>query len=532
MLKSESRSRDPRQQTLGATIDWSHELLDEPERALFRRLSVFVGGFDLEAAERVCSAGDIEEDEVLDLLSRLVDKSLVLVDEQEEEVRYRLLETIRQYGLEKSAEAGEAEGLSRRHAEFFVVLAEAAQADLQGPDQASCFQRLQKENDNFRAALSWSLNGDPPEEVADLGLRLTVALWLFWNIQGSTEGYRWVEEALRKTTSRTAARAKALNGAGWMALWGGDYRRAVSLLEESVALFEELGDPDSVAISLAYLGMTAVRQADAERTLALRDEADALRRGRSLGRRALAELLFFLAAASSHEQDYRQAMAYFEESRAEFRGLEDARGVSRCLISFGMVSIMGHDYARTETVAREGLESVRVLNDKPGTSFALLVAAALAGVRRDLLRAAKLWGAAEALREAIGLSMGHQDRVDYDYEGRVAAARAQLDEAAWQAAWNEGRTMSPEQAIDYALEDQTPRQEEASAPPEAYPANLSAREVEVLKLVAQGITNAEVAKELFISPNTVNRHLNSIYHKLGVTSRAAAARFAAEHNLA
>ena len=493
---------------------------------------MFVGGFDLEAAERVCSAGDIEEDEVLDLLSRLVDKSLVLVDEQEEVVRYRLLETIRQYGLEKSTEAGEAEGLRRRHAEFYVALAEAAQADLQGPDQATCFRRLQKENDNFRATLSWSLNGDPPEEVADLGLRLTVALWLFWNIQGSTEGYRWVEEALRKTTSRTAARAKALNGAGWMALWSGDYPRAVSLLEESVALFEVLGDPDSAAISLAFLGMTAVRQADAERTLALRDEADALRLGRSLGRRALAELLFFLAAASSHEQDYRQAMAYFEESRAEFRGLEDARGVSRCLISFGMVSIMGHDYARTETVAREGLESVRVLNDKPGTSFALLVAAALAGVRRDPVRAANLWGAAEALREAIGLSMGHQDRVDYDYEGRVAAARAQLDEAAWQAAWNEGRTMSPEQAIDYALEDQTPRQEEASAPPEAYPANLSAREVEVLKLVAQGITNAEVAKELFISPNTVNRHLNSIYHKLGVTSRAAATRFAAEHNLA
>jgi DNA-binding CsgD family transcriptional regulator len=192
---------------------------------------------------------------------------------------------------------------------------------------------------------------------------------------------------------------------------------------------------------------------------------------------------------------------------------------------------MGHDYARTETVAREGLESVRVLNDKPGTSFALLVAAALAEVRRDPVRAANLWGAAEALREAIGLSMGYQDRVDY--EGRVAATRAQLDETAWQAAWNEGRTMSPEQAIDYALEDQAPQQEdEVPAPPAAYPANLSAREVEVLTLVAQGLTNARIAEELFISPNTVNRHLNSIYHKLGVSSRAAATRFATEHNLA
>jgi hypothetical protein len=145
-------------------------------------------------------------------------------------------------------------------------------------------------------------------------------------------------------------------------------------------------------------------------------------------------LLFFLAAASSSEHDYQQAMSLFEESLAEFRDLKDARGVSRCLISFGMVSIMAHDYEGTQSVVRPGLESVRKLGDKPGTSFALLVAAALARVRRDPTRAAKLWGAAEALREAIGLSMGHQDRVDYDYEGRVAAARTRLDEAAWQAA--------------------------------------------------------------------------------------------------
>jgi non-specific serine/threonine protein kinase len=244
--------------------------------------------------------------------------------------------------------------------------------------------------------------------------------------------------------------------------------------------------------------------------------------------------LFFLAAASSSEGDYPQALAFFEESLAVFRDLEDARGISRCLISLGMVSIMFHDYESTESVVRPGLESAREIGDKPGTSFALLVAAALEGARGAPARAAKLWGAAEALREAIGLSMGHQDRVAYDYEGRVATARAQLDDdAAWQEAWNEGRTMSPEQAIEYALEVEAEQQEDdSSASPEAYPANPSAREVEVLGLVARGLTNAQIARELFISPNTVNRHLNSIYRKLGVGSRAAAARFAAEHRLA
>jgi predicted ATPase/DNA-binding CsgD family transcriptional regulator len=535
LLRSESRTLDPRQQTLGAAIDWSHELLDEPEQILFRRLSVFVGGFDLEAAERVCTGGDIEEDDVLDLLSRLVDKSLLLVEEHEDKSRYRMLETVGHYGREKLEGSGELDPASLQHARYYLALAEEAETGLRGPDQVACFRRLEEENGNFRTALSWALNteDEPAEERVEIGLRLTVALWLFWNIQGSAEGHRWVEEALRKTSKRTAVRARALNGAGWMSLWGGDYDRAITLLEEGVALFKELGDSDEAAISLAYLGMTAVRQADTKRVFALREEADALRQEPALGRQALAELLFFLAAASSNEGDHRQAMAFFEESLAVFRDLEDARGISRCLISFGMVSIMAHDYESTESVVRPGLKSAREIGDKPGTSFALLVAAAVAGVRGDPARAAKLWGTAEALREAIGLSMGHQDRVDYDYEGRVATARAQLEEAAWQSAWNEGRRMSPEQAIEYALVVEAAQQEgDTSASPEAYPAGLSAREVDVLKLVARGLTNARIARELFISPNTVNRHLNSIYRKLGVTSRAAATRFASEHHLA
>lgn len=222
-----------------------------------------------------------------------------------------------------------------------------------------------------------------------------------------------------------------------MSLWEGDYDGAISLLEESISLFKELGDMDNAAISLAYLGMTMVRQADAERITALRHEADSLRK-ESLDRRALAELLFFLATAVAHESDYRQAITYFEESLAAFRDLEDTRGISRCVVSFGMVRIISRDYERAGRVVREGLESVREVGDRPGASFALLVAAALAGFRGEPARAARLWGAAEALREAIDISLDYQIRVNYDYEGRIAAARSRLDESSWEAAWAEG----------------------------------------------------------------------------------------------
>ena len=532
LLSSRDRTVPERQRTLWDALEWSYELLEEDERGLFGRLSVFAGGFTLDAAEAVCEGDYIEEGDVLDPLSRLVDKSLVITSEQDGEARYQLLEPVRQYGWEKLKESGKAEEVRRRHAEHYLALAEMTESGLSGPERARWLERLEKEHDNFRAALSWSLNegSESLEERAELGLRLTVALWRFWDLQGSTEGHRWVDTALEKCSRKSTARAKALNGAGWTSMWAGDYHRATSLIEEGISLFEELGDTDSAAISLAYLGMTMVRQEDAERTAALRDEADSMCLEPSLGHLALAELLFFLASASAYDRDYLRSIALFEESLAVFRDLEDARGTSRCVVSISIVSILVHDIGRARDIVQQGLESAREVGDKPGTSFALLVAASLAGGRGGPARAARLWGAAEALREAIGISLGDQDPFDYDYEGRVATARAQLEEAAWEAAWNEGRAMSPEQAIEYALHCLA-EQEVGPILPETYPAGLSDREVDVLRLVARGLTNAQIARELFISPNTVNRHLNSIYHKIGVSSRAAATRFALEHNL-
>jgi predicted ATPase/DNA-binding CsgD family transcriptional regulator len=531
LLTGGGRTAMSRHRTLRAAMDWSYDLLAEEEQTLLGRLSVFAGGFTLEAAEAVGAGGSIDEEEVIDLLSSLVDKSLVLVSEQNGEARYRLLETVRQYGREKLGESGEEAVVEEYRAGYYLTLAEEAEAGLQGPDQVSWLRRLEKENDNFRAVLAWSLDpeGERDRERAEMSLRIAVALSLFWNISGSSEGYRWTRAALEASGERSLLRAKALNAAAWMALWSGDYERAIASLEEGRGLFREMGDNDNAAMSVAYLGMTVLRQADEERIAAMQAEAESLRR-EPLESRALAELLFFLGAVSVHKMDVERGVELFEGSLVLFRELEDPRGISRCIVSLGVVFVMGRDYRRAAEVLIEGLESVREVGDKPGTNFALLTAAALAAHQGDAERAARLWGAAEALREEIGLSMGHQDRVSYNYEERVAAARARLDEATWEKAWAEGRAMSAEQAIDYALEYQATLQEEPSSPAD-YPAGLSAREVEVLRLAANGLTNAQIAKELYISPRTVNAHMGSVYHKIGSSTRAEAARFASEHGL-
>jgi predicted ATPase len=177
LLKSESRTLDPRQRTFGAAIDWSYDLLDEPERVLLRRLSVFAGRFSLEAAEAVCSGEGIAEDDVLDLLSHLVDKSLLLAEEEGDEIRYRMLETVRQYGREKLATSGDLHPVSLRHTRYYLTLAEEAETGLRGPDQVAYFQQLEGDIANFRVALSWTLDkAEPSEELAQLLSAQTVTL--------------------------------------------------------------------------------------------------------------------------------------------------------------------------------------------------------------------------------------------------------------------------------------------------------------------------------------------------------------------
>jgi predicted ATPase/DNA-binding CsgD family transcriptional regulator len=532
LLTGGSRTATPRQRTLRATLEWSHELLSEAERKLFGRLSVFAGGWTLEAAEAVGTGDGVEEGEVLDLLSRLVDKSLVVAEEasEEGEPRYKMLEPVRRYGLERLEGSGEAGRVREQHAKYYLAIAEEGEPESSG--QEAWLKRLKNEHDNLRAALSWALDrrDEQAEERAELGLRLAVALaqGRFWDTHGVGEGRRWLERGLaQSSTAPTLVRTKALSQAGWIATHQGDYRQAAAWLEEGIALSKELGDSSGAAVTLAHLGITLMQRGDRERARALCREAEALRQ-ELVDRQPLAFLLVFLTACAVDEGDHERSVALGEGGLALNRELGDMRGTAICLTLLGIAALERGDAERAAALYQEEMRVLEDLKDKAVVSYGLRGLAGAAALRGEAARAARLWGADGALRKLTGQPLTSFDRSHPDYQGLLAAARAQIDEAAWEAALAEGRAMSPEAAVEYALERPATPEPTAAEP---YPAGLSAREVEVLRLVAQGMTSALVADELFISPNTVNRHLNSIYGKLGVNSRAAAARFAVEHGL-
>ena len=525
-LLTGGRTASPRQRTLEGALDWSLDLLSEKELDLFGRLSVFAGGWTLEAAETVVAGSDVEEDDVLDLLLSLVDKSLVVAEASGDvELRYRMLEPVRQYSSERLKASREAERVQKRHAEYYLALAERAEPELKGAWQEVWFKRLETERSNLRAALSWAL--DPAdvqsEERAELGLRLTVALWLFWNVHSLGEDRRWLETALNNSGARSAARAKVLNGAGWTAVGRGDYDRAIAMFEESRASFVERGDRTGAATSLAYLGMAVLRQGDSERVKALCDEAEVLR-WEPLDRRAISQLLSFLGAATWYEGDYHRAVALFEENLALSRELEDTRGIAQSIGSLGIVALGHGDHDRAAALLKDALRPFWELKDRPGMAFSLLGLAGVASFQGRAARAARLWGAAEVLREAIGFTLSSYDRSHYDYEGRLAAARSQLDEIPWTQAWQEGRTMTPEQAVEYALSTEEPEITEPRDPL----ASLTRREREIATLLARDLTNRQIAEELVISEHTAATHVRRILKKLGLRSRTEIASRLAE----
>jgi non-specific serine/threonine protein kinase len=550
---------------LRATIDWSHELLSEQERILFRRLSVFAGGWTLEAAERACAEEHLEKDEVLDLLTRLVDKSLVLVSEQGGEARYRLLETIRQYGAERLENSGEGPEVRRRHAGFFVALAEGLEPAMWGAEEAAWLGRLEAEHDNLRAALSWAIERD-----AGVALRLAGALRWFWYWRGNYgEGRGWLDAALAKGGGASAAAlAKALHGSGWLAhdqgdmgraeaaaqegvelsrnaeiegsyaasfrnLLGeasrhrGDYQQALALLEEGTALYREAGDKRGVAWGLFLMGNATSLRSDHARATALYEEGLALCRELG-GTQPLGDYLSHLGYEYLLEGDYERAAALNEEAAALLRNQGYRGGLQFALNNLGWAVLVRGDREQAAILHGESLVLCWELGDRLVASESIEGLACVAGIWGEVERAARLFGAAQALREAVNYRQAPRVRVLQ--EPYLEDARSKLDVATWDAAFGEGQAMTLAEAVEYALEREEPT---ASSTPGAssYPAGLSAREAEVLKLVAKGLTNAQIAQELFISPNTVNRHLNSIYRKLGVSSRAVATRFAIEHDL-
>ena len=568
LLTGGARTAVSRLQTLRGTFDWSYELLSAEEKKLFGRLSIFAGGWTLEAAEAVAAVELVEEVKDPDLLWGLVEKSLVVAKMSDEgTVRYRLLEPVRQYALEKLEASGEAEANRRRHAEFFLALAEEAEPKLWGPDQVVWLKRLEVEHDNMRSALSRSIERGEDE----LAVRLAGALRWFWHGQGHYgEGRRWLEEALsRDSWASVAARAKALSAVGWLAmdqddtdrvveaaeeglklsagteildLFGasfmrmlgsvarmrGDYEQASQLYEESLVLSRNAEDRGGIAYSLLNLAIVSRDQGDHEQATFFYEEGAALCRESGYAA-LLAEYLVSMGYEFLLRGDYERATELNEEAAALLREQGHEGGLEFALDNLGWAALLRQDYERARETFKESLVLCLKLGDKLVAVESLEGLACTAGALAEAERAARLFGAAGELREALGYAQ--EPRARALREPHLAAARSRVNEAFWDAAFARGRSMGLEEAIQYALSE-----EESSATPSSSrqepPAGLTSREVEVLGLVATGMTSAQVATQLFLSTRTVDTHLTSIYHKLGVTSRAAATRFALEQGIA
>jgi non-specific serine/threonine protein kinase len=513
LLRGGSRTAPSRHQTLRALIDWSYERLEPEEQMLLQRLSVFAGGWTLEAAERVCAGESLQAWEVLDLLTALVDKSLVVYAAGEEESgRYHLLETIRQYARERLAESAEGAALRDRHRDYFLRLAEEADPQLTGPEQGLWLERLEAEHANLRAAMEGDLkagetgNGEKENTekentekealspAAEARLRLAGALWRFWAVRGYLgEGRAYLAEALGRAGAgeRTKERAAALNGAGILAWNQGDYGAARASHEESLAIRRELGDKQGIASSLNNLGNVAWNQGDYGTARALYEESLALLR-ELRHRLGIAHSLNNLGNVAFHQGDYGTAKALQEESLALWRELGDKQGIAGTLNNLGNVARNQGDYGAARASHEESLAIRRELGDKQGiaaslnnlgnvawnqgvygTAGALYVEslalwrelgnrqgiaasleafARLAGAEGQPERATRLWGAAEALRAAIGSPLPPSEREEYDRQ--VAAVREAMGKETFAPAWAQGRAMTLEQAIEYTLEKQ------------------------------------------------------------------------------
>jgi predicted ATPase/class 3 adenylate cyclase/DNA-binding CsgD family transcriptional regulator len=560
LLRGGARDLPERQRTLRGAIEWSHDLLDEGERALFARLSVFSGGRTLEAVEAVCDAeGDLPVD-VLDGVSSLLDKSLVRQEEGPEGVpRFVMLETIHEYALERLQERGEAEATRRAHAEYFLALAEESEPELKGPDQVKWLERLEVEHDNLRAALSWALGG----EDSELGLRLASALSLFWEARGHfNEGVRWFEEALAKggaTASR--ARAGALNGLGSILRTQGILERAEACSEEALVLCEELAYPEGIANSLAQLGLIAEFRNDVARATTLLEESltvaqqsgyqkgvpgvlmslawiacdggdidgaqqmwgEVLEMAREQGDHSgVSHSLFFMGYTELARGNQQRAEMLLEESLAISRRLGQKWIVAGCLGSLGIAATLRGDPRRAKTLIKQGLALNLELGTKSDIAEDLEGLAEVAGTLGKHLQAARLWGAAEAIREAIERFWSPAERLLH--EPQLTAARSLLDEKTWETAFAEGRAMELEEAVEYAFSEDdssmiatgTPERTSTTARPSA----LTRREHEVAKLVARGLTNRQIAEELVLSERTVENHVSNILKKLNLSSRS------------
>jgi non-specific serine/threonine protein kinase len=523
----------PRHQTLRETVDWSFDLCPPDERKLWARASVFAGEFDLDAAETVCSGDGISPDDVVVLVANLVEKSILTRSDgtHGQQARYHMLDTLRRYGQEKLRAADEERQVRQRHCDWYQCLAEQAAAEWFGPNQAQWVTRLRREHTNLRAAIEFCL-----AERADVqaGLRIAGALWCYWMPCGFlAEGRQWIEGLLPLAPEPTRARGTALWVYSWAASHQGEPTASDDSAEQCRRMAEQLGDSQMAAYGLQVAGLSALSRGDLADARSFC--AEAWRRHRALGHFASPAVMALMQQGfvAGLQGDFDQAVDYAEECVRIAREHGEHWTRSWGLVVLGLALWLRGDHREAIPPLRESIAIKRTLHDLFGLGMAVeFLAWSL--TRTDLHEeAAGLFGALERIWPLVGVPlMGIQPLAEIHQENE-AKSRAALGGVAFDNAFNKVARLDPYQALDQVFGDKAPARRPSRKRGGQQPwSPLTRREQDVALLIAEGLSNKDIAARLLIGRRTVESHAEHILTKLGMDSRAQVAVWVVERQAA
>lgn len=523
LLSRGSRTAPERQQTLRACAEWSFDLCAKPERLLWARLSVFAGGCELDAIEGICADELLPADDLLEVVAALVDKSVLVSEEVDGVARYRMLETLRDYGQEKLAEAGEHDALRRRHRDWYAHLARRFEAELISPRQVAGFARVGRELANLRAALDYSL-ADP--DGAEDALAIPAGLYLYWAVHGLyREGRCWVDQALARPTGPTLARAKALNVGATLATLQGDLSSVDARVREGYEIAAQRDD--ALGYAYADAGRAAGEMAGdlAEAEQAFERAADVFATEPTDEYRFWrTNVLAGLSITRVMRGDTAGAVAGYEAILAICRPRGETYYSGFSLWILGLALWSDGDRATAADRLRESLHRLRSVNDALGTAWCLDTMAWIAYDDGRPERAAVLLGAVTRLARTMGARPSFFPKLAAHHEQYEQHTRAALGEQAYRAAFARGEGLPLDEAVAYALDRPAPPPTDPDVP-----TPLTRREQQIAELLADGLSNKEIAAKLVISRRTVETHVEHILRKLGLTNRAQAAAWIVAH---
>jgi predicted ATPase/DNA-binding CsgD family transcriptional regulator len=520
VLVDGKRGGDPRHQTLHAAVDWSFHLCNRSEQILWARASVFSGSFDLEAAEGVCSGDSVARDSIMQALTGLVDKSVVVSEQHSCGTRFRLLEPLRQYGLEKLRGAGREEVMRERHRDHYVDWAERREKEWFGPAQPQIFVLTRLEHANLRSALDFCFDHE-----GDHGVHLAGTLWFYWAGCGMLgEGRHWLDRALARAPEGPL-RAKALWVNGYVATLQGDLSASVRMLEECREYAERVGDAASLAYSTHRLACTHLVGDDLDLADSLFEEAVSLYRSQGTVNSHTMLAGIELAISATFRHDFAAAERLCVEAKSVGEEHGELWAQAYAIYVLALCAWVSGDFPRADQFGRECLRIKRTFHDLLGIVLAIEVLAWIAASQGDTARAATLLGATSEIWQSVGYPMFGSRYFGAPHGECEATAISALGDQEFRALFRKGMDLELEDAITFAIGEEL---EEPPQPIAVAPTPLTRREQQVADLIAGGMSNKEIAATLVIARRTAEGHVERILQKLGFSSRAQIATWVTE----